>query len=151
MAGSELKTALIWPAVWFVGAGLFYFVVIPIGIEVPTYSTQSPALFPKVLAVLIGVLATVQFVMEWRRFQIPNVEKISPLFFVTPGVAGGYALLLDPIGFPLATGCALALLLIIFGERRLRIILSVSSITAVGIHAVFVYLLHIPLPAGILG
>jgi hypothetical protein len=47
--------------------------------------------------------------------------------------------------------CALAALLIIFGERRPPIIIGVAGVTAVSIHVTFVYVLHIPLPVGILG
>lgn len=137
---------MLWAAAWFVGACFIYFVAIPIGIEEPSYATQSPTLFPRVMAVTFGALAVVLFVREWRGFHTRDTEKISPWFFVAPAVAAIYVLLLGPISFPITTGCALAALLLIFGERRPSVILIVSGVTAIGIHTVFVYLLHIPLP-----
>ena len=98
------------------------------------------------MAVTFGTLAVVLFVLEWRGFHTRSIENISPWFFVAPAVAAIYALLLGPIGFPITTGCALAALLFIFGERRPSTILIVSGVTAIGIHTIFVYLLHIPLP-----
>lgn len=151
MDNNGRTSALIWAAVWFVGAGLIYFVAIPIGIEVPSYVTQSPALFPQAMAVMIAILAVVQFTLEWRGLTKHKVERISPWFFVTPAVAGVFAGALAPIGFPLTASFALAALLVIFGERRPLLIVGVAGATAIGIHVIFVYLLHIPLPMGILG
>ena len=146
MAASERKSAMIWAAAWFVGACFIYFVAIPIGIEEPSYATQSPALFPRFMAVTFGTLAVVLFVLEWRGFHTRNTERISLWFFVAPAVATIYALLLGPIGFPITTGCALAALLLLFGERQPSIILIVPGVTSIGIHTIFVYLLRIPLP-----
>ncbi len=133
------------------GAGLLYFVVIPLGIPEPDYAYQSPSQCPKVIAITIGALAAVLFVLEWQEFQDRNVEKITPWFFVCPVVTGVYALALGPVGFPLSTAVILATLLVIFGERRPLVFGGVACITAAGIHVVFVYLLNIPLPRGILG
>jgi hypothetical protein len=151
MADSDSRNALIWAAIWFLGAVLLYFVVIPAGIEVPSYSTQSPALFPKAVAILIGSLAILQLVIEWRGKANKKVEEISIWFFVTPVVAGIFAWFLGPVGFPL-TGCvALSALLVIFGERRPVVLIGITGVIIIGIHITFVYLLHIPLPVGILG
>ena len=151
MSDNGRISALIWAVVWFIGAGLIYFVVIPIGIDVPSYVTQSPALFPQAVTIMLGVLAAIQFIIEWRGIANKKVEKISAWFFVTPAVAGAFAWLLAPIGFPLTASCALAALFYIFGERQPGIIIGVTGVVVIGIHVIFVYLLNIPLPVGILG
>jgi hypothetical protein len=151
MQNSEHKSALTWPAAWFIGAVLLYFVIIPLGIEVPSYVTQSPDLFPKALAILIGALAILQFTLEWRGLGSKKVEQFSILFFVTPVIASIFAWALAPIGFPITASFALAALFIIFGERRPLVIVGLSGVTAIGIHLIFVYALNIPMPSGILG
>src|SRR6056297_815855 len=89
----------LWSLTWVVGGLLFYFVVSPIGIKVPTYVTQSPALFPNALALFIAVLGVVQLASDAISKRPAPVEPFSASFFFVPLVALIYALLFEKIGF----------------------------------------------------
>ena len=151
MAGNGRTGALLWAAAWLLFACLLYFVVIPLGIEEAPYASQTPEAFPKLLAATIGTLAVLLFVIEWRELQVHRLERFTLWFFVTPGLAGVYALALEPVGFPLTTAVVLAVLLFIFGERRPAIIGGVAVVTSAVIYGVFVYFMNITLPGGIFG
>ena len=143
--------SLVWAIALVAGACLLYFVVIPVGIENPSYATQSPRLFPSAVAVMIGLLALILIVGVFAGFGGAAPEPISRWFFVMPTCAALYALSFDAAGFLLTTALALAGLLLLLGERRWRMVVAAALLVAVGIYVSFVHLLGIPLPAGILG
>ena len=62
-----------------------------------------------------------------------------------------YALVFERLGFLLASSAFLALLLILYGERRWLVILAVAVGAAGVTYAVFARWLGVPLPPGILG
>ncbi|MBI4182931.1 MAG: tripartite tricarboxylate transporter TctB family protein [Proteobacteria bacterium] len=143
--------ALLWALIWLLGAALTYFVLIPAGIEEPSYATQSPGAFPKAIAALIGLLALALFAVEWLRLQPRLDRRVGARFLVTPAIAGLYGLLLVPAGFIVASALSLAAMLFVFGERRPLFGAAIAVVTAVATYAVFVRLLGVPLPAGVLG
>lgn len=149
MDGSGRAPALLWSLTWVVVALIFYFFVSPIGIKVPSYATQSPALFPNTVALFIATLGVVQFASDYFSKKPARVEPFSPLFFFVPLVAGIYALLFKTIGFPLLSAVTLAVLLLVFGERRPAVIALLSVLTSAAVYLTFVYALRIPLPGGI--
>ncbi len=143
--------ALVWAAGWLAFAGVLYFVLIPAGVDEPSYASQSPRAFPQILAVLIAVSAIALFVLEWRGLQPRRTERFTVWFLFAPAVSTLYALALKPLGFTLATAAVLAVLFFSLGERRWLIVAGISLVIAFGIYLAFVHLMNVPLPAGILG
>ena len=90
---------------------------------------------------MIGIVAEIQFIIEWLGIANKKVEKISAWFLVTPAIACAFAWLLAPIGFPLTASCAMAALFYIFGERQPGIIIGVTGVVVIGIHVIFIYFL----------
>ena len=73
---------------------------------------------------------------------------IRPLAMV--GAMVCYAFLFERLGFLLATAPVLAFLLVVHGERRWGVVLTVSAVATAATYAVFGLWLKVPLPSGLL-
>ncbi|OGL17367.1 MAG: hypothetical protein A3F92_03820 [Candidatus Rokubacteria bacterium RIFCSPLOWO2_12_FULL_71_22] len=62
-----------------------------------------------------------------------------------------YALAFERLGFLIASSAFLALLLVLYGERRWLVVLAVAVGAAAATYAVFARWLGVPLPPGLLG
>ncbi|HZS32860.1 MAG TPA: tripartite tricarboxylate transporter TctB family protein [Methylomirabilota bacterium] len=62
-----------------------------------------------------------------------------------------YLAVFERLGFLLATAPSLALLLVVFGERRWPVVASVAVVATAAAYAVFAVWLGVPLPAGLAG
>jgi putative tricarboxylic transport membrane protein len=68
----------------------------------------------------------------------------------TVAVMGAYTLLLDPLGFLLATTALLAVLVRMYGERRWTVVLGVAVCATGAAYGLFAGWLKVPLPPGLL-
>lgn len=106
----------------------------------------GPSVFPRLLAVPIGVLALYMAVR-------PDPDPRWPLGrrLVSQGAAlaalVGYALLLAPLGFLLATAILAGALAAFLGARPVQAVVA-GPATSLGCYALFDWLLDIPLPTG---
>jgi putative tricarboxylic transport membrane protein len=62
-----------------------------------------------------------------------------------------YAVVFERLGFLIASAAFMALLLILYGERRWLVVLAVAVGAAGATYAVFAWWLGVPLPPGLLG
>jgi len=140
---------------------LFGLVTAILSLQMPigTLRAAGSGLFPLCLGILLMALS-VAFIMkvlwgakekEKEQVCVPE-EPGSPVVvvaFLVTIVLG--TLLLKPLGYAIVSFLLMAALLRLLGFRRWILNLGLSLLTAAGSHAVFVYLLKIPLPEGVLG
>lgn len=126
----------------------------------PRYAVgPGPAFLPVLLAVALGLLA---LGLLGRAFvggpRAPAPGRGTPwlrgggwrLVVIVLALAA-YALLFERLGFLLSTALFLGFLLAAVGQQRWPVVLAVALGTAALAHLLFVRLLAIPLPRGILG
>jgi putative tricarboxylic transport membrane protein len=103
----------------------------------------GPGVLPSALGIGIVALAAISFLRpEVARIDLPYVRRIAMIL----GSLIGYALLLEPLGYVLATTLLLAFLLIAFAERR-HWWQPVSALAiSFATYYVFRILLSVPLP-----
>ncbi|WP_421990114.1 tripartite tricarboxylate transporter TctB family protein [Roseococcus sp.] len=107
----------------------------------------GPKGFPSAVAIILAVCGALLLFARGLPFAWPE-RRFAPFLLVV--VMAGYALLLVPLGFILATAglaCGVALL---FGARP-AFALVTGAVTSVALWALFDKLLDLPLPKGILG
>ena len=107
----------------------------------------GPGLLPLALGVSIAVLAAVNFLRpDVRHLELPQFRRILLIL----GALVGYALLLELVGYVVATALLLGFLLIVLGER----FRWWQPVAAVGVslatYYVFRIVLGLPLPPGLL-
>lgn len=140
---------------------LFGAVTVILSVQMPigTFRVAGSGLFPLCLGVLLMALSAAFIVKalwtvedkvtedtrgeEERGSLLPVVAFLAILALAT--------LLLTTLGYPVVSFLLMVGLLRILGSKRWPLNLTVSLVTAVGSHAVFIYLLKIPLPKGLLG
>ena len=115
------------------------------------------AFFPEVLA---GVTALLALFLGWlnrRGMFDEDTRSLADLFprEIRLPLAGlllltVYVLLLEPLGFILATFLLNISLLLLFGVRSLLYLLIFSSVISLAVYTVFYKILIVPLPEGIL-
>lgn len=107
----------------------------------------GPSGFPSAVAVILAVCGAMLLVARGLPFAWPE-RRAAPILLIVVMVA--YALLLETLGFILATaGLAIGVALL-FGARP-WLALVTGAITSVALWALFDKLLDLPLPKGILG
>ena len=79
-----------------------------------------------------------------------DVERSHGRALATVGVMGAYTLLLDRLGFLLATAALLAVLVRMYGERRWAVVLGVAVCATGAAYGLFAGWLKVPLPPGLL-
>ena len=98
---------------------------------------------PTALGVIIAALALASFFRpEVERIQLPQFGRI----LIILGALAGYALLLDPLGYVIATALLLGVLLIAFAERKQWWQPVAAIAISFGTYAIFRLFLSVPLP-----
>jgi putative tricarboxylic transport membrane protein len=117
----------------------------------------GPAFFPFWLAILMAGLAALLFLQAWRRAPTAEAPRVFPglrAFLpigVTLAALAAYILLLEALGFLLATGFLTAFLLKVVEGERWTLSLGVAVANAFGLQLIFRTLLGVSLPKGFLG
>lgn len=145
------------------GAVLFLFgavtAILSLQMPIGTFRAAESGLFPLGLGMLLMVLAAASMVEafwshEERKEQdsVPAMELGSPLPVIAVLATMALAtLLLNTLGYAVVSFLMLVGLLRLLGSQRWALNLALSLVIAAGSHVVFVYLLKIPLPRGLLG
>ena len=101
------------------------------------------------------LLALLNLLQCWRRGSIPDPEGLWSLaafsrpFLVTILIIA-YVLVLEPLGFIIATFALCALLMYVTENRTLVSLVVFPAVLSVTVYAVFYKLLVVPLPEGLL-
>lgn len=116
-----------------------------------TYSVQfgdpaGPSLFPRIVAIPMGLLALVLIVRPdpnpvWLRWPAA-ARQVGALAILL-----GYPLLISPLGFPIATFLACLPLSLILGGTWLQATLT-SLVISLGLYFLFTALFGLSLPSG---
>ena len=146
-------------------AVLFYLFVIPAQITVPRFEVgggvggmaASPLFFPRLMAVVLGLLGASLFVRGYTRSRsLRNGEGFPFVALEGARVAGtvmivaAYAALLETVGYVLLTPVALVALCAFLGYRRWWITLATAVIFTAIVYGIFRYGMKILLPEGLL-
>lgn len=117
----------------------------------------GPGFFPLWLSIFLGVLAVMMLLKATLGKSDPMPEDFIPsrTGVIRMGVVAlsliGTTLFIEPIGFSLAMLPMYLVLLYTFGQRSLLTISLVALAGSFGVDYIFVNLLRVPLPKGILG
>jgi len=145
-------------------AGFLNFYLIPVGIDkasvewksgidVLKTAALSARLFPRILAISIGVLGLFLIFSDLYlkagryRAKKPKVEIESRTWIVML-ILCGYFVLIFIVGYLYATILALGILMYCFGMNRLNRIIMISVIATFMIYLIFEKLLYVQLPEG---
>jgi putative tricarboxylic transport membrane protein len=112
--------------------------------------------FPRALGILLVLLALGELLRALRHSEaVFSMEKIAGEGWIRIGATLatmlGFALVLEWLGFLLATFLLMVLLLRAIEAPRWPKVFVVALVTALLSYGLFAYLLGVPLPAGILG
>jgi hypothetical protein len=117
--------------------------------DVPASIRQGmgPEVFPRLVAIVIMVLAAVLFLAARNRApaELPRIERAVPVVMIG-AIAFMAAVWL--VGMPVAMGLGLVSLGILWGERRWVPLLANAILLPLAIWAMFVKVLKVQLPIG---
>jgi len=115
------------------------------------YFTVGPRLFPNIAGVLVGLFAVLIALKPDGDNKVGNLRDLGALRNVAMsiGLALIYVILLEPLGFIVASALALLAFFLGFRERRWALILPISLIVPLAIAAMFSEFFRVMLPPGI--
>jgi len=133
-----------------------YFVIIPRYVKGHAFTGLSPSFFPKLATILLGILSLVLILNRWysirnkkKRGDEKKVEIVSYknyiVTIITIILAAIYFILFKYFGFLWATPIMLALLMVCFGARNLKVILFICIVVTLTLFFLFEKGLGIPL------
>ena len=119
------------------------------------YRSLGPEVFPNVLAGALCALSIAMFIqglfkeksalISFNLFSIPSYQMFSIIALLLV-----YMLFIEEIGFIIWGFVFMGLVQFILGERRLPMLILLSGVVVGCVYAIFVMLLRVPLPRGIL-
>jgi len=126
----------------------------------PQVSGLSPRVFPQFVAVCTMIFSGILIIKNVRLLTVPGIaagekKKLDSVFaarfgvFSTAGLL--YVLLIDKIGYLIATPLLIAGAMILFGEKRWYRVLLVSVLTTLVLYMLFRMVFRVPLPRNPLG
>lgn len=107
----------------------------------------GPRAFPTTVALLMALCGALLLIPRGPTFERPERLAAPPLLVL---VMAGYALLLVPLGFLVATLLLAASVALLFGARPFAA-LATGLITSAALWVLFDRVLDLPLPKGFLG
>ncbi len=145
-----------------VGGVIFLFggltVLLSLKMPIGSFRMAGTGMFPLLLGITLMILSGIyilQYLMREKSVGKKESPSSPPGSFRQLAVFMGamvlVTLLLDPLGYPLSAFLLMAILLRTLGMKEWTRNLSISAVTAVVCHLLFVYWLKIPLPKGLLG
>jgi Tripartite tricarboxylate transporter TctB family len=146
MAPPEQRGAPPWPAAMALAFLLLGAFLLYQALQLPMRSSggPGPGLLPAALGVLIVALAARLIPATWReRVVFGDLRRIG---IMTAALVLCTALL-EPLGFVLATGLLMVILLVAFNERRRLAMAALGVIGVVVTYAVFYSVLKVQLPS----
>ena len=139
--------------IWGMVILLFGGVYLVEGIRIPPAAIGDPLgprTFPTVLGVVLLVCGAILLCRPQRRKAAVIERKLFVPVMLLAGLLVAYALSLAWLGYPLATFLFMIIAARMMGERSLAWSLPIAVGFSVGIYLVFMRLLMIPLPPGLL-
>jgi putative tricarboxylic transport membrane protein len=139
--------------IWGMVILLFGGVYLVEGIRIPPAAIGDPLgprTFPTVLGVVLLVCGAILLCRPQRRKAAVIERKLFVPVMLLAGLLVAYALSLAWLGYPLATILFMIIAARMMGERSLAWSLPIAVGFSVGIYLVFMRLLMIPLPPGLL-
>ena len=118
-------------------------------------SLVTAEFFPQIIAGAMILLALLNLFRCWRHGSTPDPEGLWSLaafsrpFLVTVLIIV-YVLVLEPLGFIIATFALCALLMYVTENRTFVSLVVFPAVLSVAVYAVFYKLLIVPLPEGLL-
>jgi putative tricarboxylic transport membrane protein len=121
------------------------------------YDTSGPRFVPMVVACGLLLLAALFVLRTWWRPDVElaerSAEEDAATHWATPGLIMAallaYALLLDPVGYPLATAAVFVAVARVLGSHALVRDVLAGLVLGFGLFAAFTQYLGVSLPAGI--
>lgn len=138
---SDRVFAIAWIGVCVIIAAQMYFLTVPF-----TYEPVGPKVFPIVLSILMFLCCTALLLRPDKAVHWPELAVLgkSALLILT---LLGYALLFNPLGFPVVTVAMVFLVSKLFGARWFSAATTAVCVSAIG-YLVFDRLLGVTLPIG---
>lgn len=131
---------------------LLFILAVGYGLQAGAFETMiltdplGPAVFPQLLAILLGLASIYLIVRPDPGAQWPRGLALLH-FCLTVIVLVIYAFVLEPVGFVVATFVALAVLAVQLGTRLVPAVVM-GLLASFGLYATFDLFLGLPLPAG---
>ncbi len=118
----------------------------------PEICQNSTASYVRFLALCLAILSMVQIGINYKKNDNSSVEiyKDKKRFFTLVILLVVYALLISYFGFMLSTALFLPLTMVLMGHRRKITIILSSAGLILFIQVLFVSVLQVPLPDGII-
>jgi putative tricarboxylic transport membrane protein len=115
------------------------------------YFTVGPRLFPYIAGILVGVFAALIALRPDGENNIAGVRAPGALrnVSIAIGLSLLFVILLEPLGFIVASALALFGFLVGFRERRWTLIVPIALIAPMAIAAMFSVFFRVTLPTGI--
>lgn len=138
------------------GLGLFAIIYMIAGWNLPRFALSTGVIdsyiFPLILGALLLLLSIIYFVQSGGPKDAKSfMDGVNvPLLLKLFGTTVLYALILEPLGFVIATAIFLFGNMLLLGLRNWVKLTLISVGFAIGVYAVFVYVLEVSLARGIL-
>ena len=118
---------------------------------VPAILSQNipPTFFPRLVLGTMGILSGA-LLLRGLRTNLPKKEPVPPVVLFTAGIVTAGVLMLRPLGVLVLSFLVSLFLPLLWGERRLRLVLLLAALTPVMLYVIFGWLLQLQLPMGIL-
>lgn len=139
----------------------FYFYLIPVGINVPNavkHLPLSPRFLPYVLTIFIFVIASIMLVLSIIAAPKSQTEEdtidLQPTWRRKLGILAivlvMYWYLPEVIGMLMTSITSICILLLVSGEKRLKIYSGVGILIPIVVYFTFTEIFYVSLPPGIL-
>jgi hypothetical protein len=163
---TQRKKDVLLGAMLVIGFSLMLLVFIPRGIDVPNgirIAATAPDYWPKLISavtVLLGLVLLSQGIRQILRDRHSHAGGKSAAdarirrvgFFRTAAALAGlllYYLLVEPLGIVLSSMLALPFFAVIYGERRLKVLIPLALLLPAALYVFFTKVANIPMPLGI--
>ena len=105
--------------------------------------------YPRLVLACIIALSCLMIIRPASSEQASNIVSMKGLAVIL--LAAGYIFLIEPVGFFVLTPLFLFLVPVVAGYRHFVAIAASAVLVTAGLYVVFILVLSIPLPAGLLG